>query len=88
MDEFNTGMDPAVKKYFRKIVSSFFAGLAWMMFFAITGIYFKLGIIGEKLRWYNLVFYLLFLVTLIWLIRYFHRSWNSASNIMSDPPDP
>jgi hypothetical protein len=86
MDEFNRGMDPAVKKYFGKIMSSFAAGLSWLVFFALTGIYFQLAIIQDKLRWYNIVFYLLFIVTLFWLIRYFHKTWNSASHIMSDEP--
>jgi hypothetical protein len=86
MDEYNQGMDPAVKKYFRKIVNSFVVGLGWLMVFAISGIYFRLGVIQDKLRWYNVLFYLLFLATLIWLIRYFHKTWNSGSDIMRDDP--
>lgn len=86
MDEFNQGMDPAIKKYFRKIVKSFLVGIVWLMFFAMTGIYFGLGVVEDKLRWYNVLFYLLFLGTLIWLIRYFHRTWNSGADIMRDDP--
>ena len=86
MDEFNQGMDPAVKKYFRKITASFMAGLVWLMTFAMSGIYFRLAIVEDKLRWYNILYYLLFLVTLICLIRYFYNTWNSASGIMSDDP--
>ncbi len=84
MEEFNTGMDPAVRRYFRKIINSFVAGLLWMLTMSMAGIYFELAVVDEKLRWYNIVFYLVFLVTLLWLIRYFYRSWKAASGIMSD----
>jgi hypothetical protein len=43
MDEYNTGMDPEVKQYFRKIVKSFTAGLIWMIAVSTAGIFFRLG---------------------------------------------
>src|SRR5687768_1238484 len=87
MDEFNQGMDPAVKKYFRKIVNSFVAGLVWLMTMAMSGIYYQLAVVQGELRWYNILFYTVFVVTLIWLIRYFYRSWKAPTGIMEDDKD-
>ncbi|MGI8597936.1 MAG: hypothetical protein ACR2KB_01655 [Chitinophagaceae bacterium] len=75
MDEFNQGMDPEMSKYFWKIVYSFSFGLVWMLTMAMSGLYFRLAIIEVSIRWYNIVFYIVFLATLILLIRYFFKSW-------------
>lgn len=75
MDEFNRGMDPAVKRYFKKIVNSFVLGITWLMILAMAGIYFELAVIDGGIKWYNILFYAFFLVSLIWMIRYFQKSW-------------
>ena len=75
MDEYNQGMDPEMRKYFWKIVYSFSFGLVWMLTMAISGLYFRLAIIEDTVAWYNIVFYLVFLLTLILLVRYFQKSW-------------
>jgi membrane protein YdbS with pleckstrin-like domain len=75
MDEYNQGMDPEMRKYFWKIVYSFSFGLVWMLTMAMSGLYFRLAIIEVSIRWYNIVFYIVFLSTLILLIRYFFKSW-------------
>ncbi len=75
MDEYNQGMDPEMRKYFWKIVYSFSFGLVWMLTMAMSGLYFRLAIIEDSIRWYNIVFYIVFVVTLILLILYFFKSW-------------
>jgi putative copper export protein len=75
MDEYNQGMDPEMRKYFWKIVYSFSFGLVWMLTMALSGLYFKLAIIEDNIRWYNIVYYIVFLVTLVLLVLYFHKSW-------------
>lgn len=75
MDEYNQGMDPAVRMYFKKIIRSFIAGLVWMVTMFIAGIYFKAAVIEEGVRWYNILFYIVFLASLIWLIRFFYGCW-------------
>ncbi len=75
MDEYNSGMDPEVRKYFQKIMSSFFWGLLWLLGIATAGIFFKLGTVTDGFRWYHIVFYLLAVVTLILLIRKFYITW-------------
>lgn len=77
MDEYNQGMDPAVRMYFKKIIKSFIAGLTWMIIMVIIGIYFKAAVVQNGIRWYNILFYLFFLFSLLWLIRFFYRCWKS-----------
>lgn len=77
MDEYERGMDPEVKKYFRKIMNSFSAGLLWMMAVATAGIYFRLGLIRNEIAWYTILFYALSLITFLILIRYLYRIWKS-----------
>lgn len=75
MDEYDQGMDPEVKKYFRKIINSFSFGMLWMMVIFTLGLYFRMGFVYDKIRWFNVVFYLIFLLTLLLLIRYLYSIW-------------
>ena len=75
MDEYDSGMDPEVKLYFRKIMKSFSAGLLWLMLSAVLGLFFKLGYLGNGLRWYNAVFYIFLLLTLFLLLRFYYNVW-------------
>ncbi len=75
MDEYSTGMDPEVKSYFKKIMKTFSVGLLWMMVVGTAGFFFGLAIIRGSLRWYNIVFYSLFLLTLFAIILFFYKVW-------------
>ncbi len=74
MDE-NIGMDPEVRRYFRKILSSFGAAILWLMTVGTAGFYFHLAIIKESVQWYNAVFYGVFAGSLCLLIFYFYKLW-------------
>ena len=69
------GFDPEVKKYFRKIITSFSVGFLWLFFNVIAGLYFGLGIRGEWPFIYNIIFYLLSLTTLVLLLMFYYRLW-------------
>jgi hypothetical protein len=75
MDEYNQGWDPEVKQYFRKIMNSFAMGAIWLLLVATMGLAFGLAIIRGEVRWYNLLFYGIFLVSLALLLLYFYRVW-------------
>ena len=77
MDEYNSGMDPEVKRYFRKIIKSFVVGLLWMMTVATTGLYFNLAVINNSMQWYNLLFYALAFISFVVLLFYFYKIWSS-----------
>lgn len=74
-------MDPEIKKYFRKILNSFVAGLLWLLAISTLGIYFELGFVGDGVRWYNTGFYLFFLASLIFLIRFYYRTWKEDFSV-------
>jgi membrane protein DedA with SNARE-associated domain len=69
------GWDPEVKRYFRKIISSFSAGLLWMMSNVTLGLYFGLAYRRDISFIYIILFYLYLLVSLLLLLRYFYRIW-------------
>lgn len=80
MDEYNSGMDPEIKKYFRKILNSFSWGALWLIAIATLGLFFQLGIVRNSLRWYNVLFYLLFISSLAWLLRYYYSTWGKKAD--------
>ncbi len=75
MDEYNTGMDPEVRRFFRKIMATVGAGLLWIMLMAVAGLYFKLGYFVNGLDWYNGIFYFVFFITLILVLRFLYNVW-------------
>jgi NADH:ubiquinone oxidoreductase subunit 3 (subunit A) len=80
MDEFDRGMDPEVKRYFRKIMNSFSVGLLWMLFTVTTGLYFDLAIVHNGIEWYNIVFYAIALITFLGLVYYLYRVWSGKAD--------
>ena len=78
MDEFTRGMEPEVRRYFRKIISSVSLVSIWLLSMATAGFFFKLAIVKDGLRWYNLVFYAILVVTLLLLLLYLYRTWISG----------
>ncbi len=76
MDEFEQGgIDPQMKAFFKKIVSSFSFGALWMLVMAMSGFYFELALITDRIRWYNIVYYVLFVGSLFLLLRFLYRTW-------------
>ena len=74
-DDENMGIDPEVKRYFRKIVMSFSYGLLWMLVMSTAGFYFGLAIVDHEVHWYNLLFYSLFLLSLLGYLWYLYKTW-------------
>jgi len=75
MDEYNTGMDREIKRYFRKILNSFSWGALWLISIATLGIFFQLAIVSGDIKWYNILFYLILLGSLFLLLRYYYKVW-------------
>jgi len=69
------GWDPEVKRYFRKIISSFSFGLLWLMSGVTAGLYFKLGYRKDISVIYVILFYVFLSGSLFLLLRYFYRLW-------------
>ena len=81
MDEYNQGMDPEVKRYFRKIMNSFSMGLLWLVSITTAGLFFNLAIAREGVKWYNIVFYVFAVVSFVWLVRYYYKIWSDRGNL-------
>ena len=75
MDEYSQGMDPEVKLYFRKIMKTFGVGLFWLLLMGTAGLFFKLAFVNNGLHWYNLAFYSICLISLVFVIQFFYRVW-------------
>jgi hypothetical protein len=75
MDEYNSGMDPEIKRYFRKILNSFSWGALWLIGIATLGIFFRLGLVSNGVQWYNILFYLILIISLYTLLRYYYKAW-------------
>jgi len=69
------GFDPEVKKYFRKIISSFFLGFLWLLTNVTAGLYFGLGYRSERPFVYTIIFYVFLAGTLGLLLFYYYRLW-------------
>ena len=69
------GWDPEVKKYFVKILNSISIGLLWLMAMVTAGLYFQLGYRTNKPAFFNVLFYFVLLVSLLFLIRYYYKTW-------------
>ncbi|WP_132051318.1 hypothetical protein [Pseudocnuella soli] len=69
-------MDPEVKRYFLKILSTFSMGLLWMFCVATAGFYFKLALVANGWLWYHFVFYAIAFISFLLLLRYFFRLWS------------
>jgi hypothetical protein len=71
------GFDPELKKYFRKILYSFFYGLLWLAANVTGGIYFKLAYRSEQPVLVNILFYTFLVASLSLLLRYYYRIWKN-----------
>lgn len=75
MDEYSSGMDPEIKRLFRKIINSISWGALWLLGIATLGIFFQLAFVSDGIHWYNILFYFALVSTLIILLRYFYKLW-------------
>ena len=69
------GWDPEVKRYFRKIISSFSYGLLWLVTAVTAGLYFGLAFRNDVPVLVNILFYIYLSASLFFLLRYYYRVW-------------
>lgn len=78
MDEYNRGMDPEIKRYFKKIIHSFSLGALWLLVIATAGLFFGLGIPADGVKWYNIVFYVVAGASFVGLLYYYYKRWGKT----------
>lgn len=71
------GWDPEVKKFFVRTLNTISMGLIWLLTAITAGLYFKLAYPGDHLLVFTILYWVLFVVTLVLLIRYLLRLWRS-----------
>ena len=69
------GVEPDIRKYFIRILNSIALGFLWLFGSFTAGIYFGFGYRGQKPMLYVVVFYLLCVIGLLALLRYYYRVW-------------
>jgi hypothetical protein len=72
-----SGWDPEVKRYFRKIISSLSFGLLWLMSAVTAGLYFGLAFRTDLPVIFPILYYLFLIATLALLLRYLYRTWKN-----------
>jgi hypothetical protein len=72
-----SGMEPEVRVFLKKIVSSVFLGLFWMMINMTLGIYYGLLFFDPKITVGNIIFYLFLAASLLALIWFYRRTWKT-----------
>ncbi|MCC7401915.1 MAG: hypothetical protein IT214_10575 [Chitinophagaceae bacterium] len=69
------GIDPRLRKQFKKILLSYFFGTLWLMTNVMAGVYFKLAIRGAVPLYANILFYAFLIITLLLLLRFLYKTW-------------
>ncbi|MBC7535352.1 MAG: hypothetical protein H7258_06635 [Ferruginibacter sp.] len=69
------GMEDDTRGFLVLIVNTISMVFIWLMLNVVAGIYFNLAFFEDKPRWGNYIYYLAFLTSLFYLIRYLRRKW-------------
>jgi hypothetical protein len=67
-----SGWDPEVKRYFKKVLNSISLGLLWMMSMVTAGLYFGLAYAKGI---YTIIFYVVLVASLGLLLWKYYRIW-------------
>ena len=70
-----SGMEPDVKNFLSKIVTSLSVGLLWLLVNSTIGIRFNFAFFENKPTIGNYIFYVWFLVSLFFLIKLYRKMW-------------
>lgn len=68
-------MEPEVKAFLLLIIQSLSMALLWMMVNMTAGIYFNLAFVDEHVTLWNILYYIFFLTTFIFLLLYLKKKW-------------
>lgn len=69
------GMETDVKDFLRRIVLSLVLGLSWLFINMTLGIYFDLLPIYGRPDWGNILFYIFFLASGAFYVRFLLKTW-------------
>jgi hypothetical protein len=68
-------MEPDAREFLIRVMQSVFMSFLWMAVNSTLGIMFDLAFIHDKISIANIIFYIWFLASLAFLIRFYIRLW-------------
>ena len=69
------GMEPETRNFLVLIAQTISLVLLWMMTNVLFGIYLGYGFFEGNPNWKNIVYYLLFIISLMLIIRHIRKKW-------------
>ncbi len=69
-------MENDTRDFLVLIVNTISIVLLWMMLNVLIGIYFGLAFFENSATWKNILYYIFFIVSLIFLVKHLKRKWN------------
>ena len=69
------GMEDDTRNFLVLILNTIAAVFIWMMVHVIAGIYYGLAFYESSPGWKNWIYYIIFIATLYYLLRYVRRKW-------------
>jgi hypothetical protein len=70
-----SSVEPDIKDFLKRIVYSVFLGLFWLMLAMTFGIYFGFLFVKDSISIGNIIFYLFFLVSFVFLMKFYLKTW-------------
>jgi NADH:ubiquinone oxidoreductase subunit 3 (subunit A) len=70
-----SGMEPEVQEFFKRIIQTVSVSLVFFLFHMTVGLYFNWAFFEGSPRIGNIIYYLIFLITLAALIYFYYRLW-------------
>ena len=71
----SSGMEPDIKKYLAKLLNSMSIVLLWLLINAMLGIYLEWAFFDDGISRVNIIFYLWFLASFIFVVYYLIKKW-------------
>ncbi|CAN5304141.1 hypothetical protein BH09BAC2_BH09BAC2_04880 [soil metagenome] len=68
-------MEPEVKNFLAKIATSASVAILWLLFNSTVGIGFDMAFFNGTPKLINWIFYLWFVLSFLFLVRYLFRKW-------------
>lgn len=77
-------MEPGVKEFFKRIVSTISLLILWMMINVTAGIKYDLGFFEDHIHWYNIAFYIWLTASFILLLWMYKKIWGKPIEDLHD----
>jgi len=77
-------MEPEIREFFKRIVSSLSLLILWMIINLTLGIKLNFAFIEAKIRWYNIAFYVWLMASLAVLIWLCLKIWQKPIENLND----